>query len=155
MRSWQGLSIRSSSLPEPLNVELFPSSYLRAALIALALLSLCAVLRSALPLFLQAALMLATAVYTLSLLRRHTGLWGRGACSALFWDGAGWIWRRGDERCPVLLRRATIWPGFILLDFCCPRGGGQRTLLLLPDSAASDTLRRLRVYLRHLPVFAE
>lgn len=149
------MSIRSSSLPEPLNVELFSSSYLRAALIALALLSACALLRSALPLFLRMALILAATVYTLYLLRRHTGLWGRAACSALLWDGAGWIWRRGDERCPVLLRRATIWPGFILLDFRCLRGGGQRTLLLLPDSAASDALRRLRVYLRHLPVFAE
>lgn len=149
------MSIRSSSSPEPLNVEVFPSSYLRAALIALALLIAFALLRSAIPTLVQMVLILAVFAWTLNLLRRHTGLWGRADCSALFWDGAGWIWRRGDEHDPVLLRRATIWPGFVLLDFRGARDGGRRVLLLLPDSAAKDALRRLRVYLRHLPVFCE
>jgi len=99
--------------------------------------------------------MFAALVYTQALLRRHTGLWGAADCSALCWDGAGWIWWRGGEQRPVLLQRATIWPGFVLLVFRCARGGGRRALLLLPDSAARDTLRRLRVYLRHLPVFDE
>jgi len=141
-------------LPEPLSVELFPSIYLRAALIALWAVLLFAVWRSALPGVLQGALGLAITSYIVRVLRRHTGLGGRADCSALMWDGAGWQWLCGRERRPVVLLRSTVWPGFLLLNFRCARTGKACVLLLLPDSAATNSLRRLRVYLRHLPVFA-
>lgn len=162
------MSGRSSSSPEPLNVEISPSAILRAALIVLALLVLFALAQAALSPWWRVASSAAVLFYLLYGLRGHTGLWGASACTALRWDGTVWWWRGdgGDE--PILLRRATLWPGFILLEFRIEHMGSarmfsvqaflsrtcsRRVLLLLPDSASAHALRRLRVHLRHLPVF--
>lgn len=149
------MSIRSSSSAEALYVELQPSIYLRIALILLLSLVLLALLRTALPWVLRAVLMLAALIYGARLLRRHTGWWGAPDCSALLWDGAGWSWLRADDWRPMRLQQATLWSGLLVLSFRCARTGARRTLVLLPDSAAAHALRRLRVYLRHLPVFSD
>ena len=148
------MSNRSSSSPAALRVELTPSRRLRAALILVGALALAAVARAALPVPLRLVLAAAVLAEVLLLLRRHTGLWGGRACSGLVWDGAGWLWLCGAEARPALLRRATLWPGLLLLDFRCEGSRRPHPVLLLPDSAAADDLRRLRVYLRHLPVFS-
>lgn len=162
------MSGRSSSSPEPLNVEVSSSAILRAALIVLALLVLFALAQAALSPWWRAASSAVVLFYLLYGLRGHTGLCGALACTALRWDGAVWWWRGGDGDEPVSLRRATLWPGFILLEFRTEHRGStrmfsvstllartrsRRVLLLLPDSASAHALRRLRVHLRHLPVF--
>jgi hypothetical protein len=147
------LSTRSSSLPGPLRIDLRPSLYLRLALIALGALLLAAIVQTALPWSSRCALAVAVSLYLYLLLRCHTGLWAPPACTGLLWDGAVWFWLDGGGQQPVVLQQAALWPGLIALEF--RRAGSRRrcALLLLPDSADADAQRRLRIYLRHLPVF--
>lgn len=144
------MSTKYSPSLSPLDVELFPSLILRALLAALALPAWAAIVLSALPVTLKIALGLMVAGYLALQWRRHGGCRG-----GLRWDGAGWWWRdaRG-EVAPLQLRGATLWPGLLVLDFRAADGGGW-ALVLLPDSAAADELRRLRAVLHHFEVYGE
>jgi hypothetical protein len=129
---------------------------LRAALLLTAAFALLALARTALPWPALALTAVAVCGDTLLALRRHTGWWGKPAATALRWDGSGWLWiDAGGRHTALTLRHATLWRGLILLRFRCAATGKNRVLALLPDSAERDALRRLRVHLRHLPVFAQ
>lgn len=144
------MSTKYSPSLSPLDVELFPSLILRALLAALALPAWAAIALSALPVTLKIALGLMVAGYLALQWRRHGGCRG-----GLRWDGAGWWWR--DARgavAPLRFRGATLWPGLLVLDFRAA-DGSRRALVLLPDSAAADGLRRLRAVLRHFEVYGE
>lgn len=148
------MSIRSSSSPAPLNVELRPSFYLRAALSTLALLVLLALARTALSPFILFALALLVVAATLLALRRHAGYGAAPAYRELVWNGTAWLWRDGSGQwSPLVLEDAVIWPGLLVLNFRCRTSRRRRALVLLADSAEADALRRLRVCLLHLPVF--
>ena len=148
------MSIRYSRSPAPLRVELRPSHYLRLLLIGLGLLALAALAATALQWALRLVLALLVTGYVALSLRHHTGLWGIPACTAIRWDGAIWQWQAGAVEHSVSLQHATLWPGLLVLNFCDTGTRKSRVLVLLPDSAAAVELRRLRVYLNHLPVFA-
>jgi hypothetical protein len=85
------------------------------------------------------------------LLHCHTQLAG-----CLMWRTGGWLWTdyRGAE-CVLELQSAALWPGLIVLRFRVAATGKIRIFTLLHDSFAADMQRRLRVYLRHMPVFAD
>jgi hypothetical protein len=55
----------------------------------------------------------------------------------------------------LLLERATVWPSFIALRFRDRSSGKRQFFTLLPDSLEVDMQRRLRLHLRHMPVFGE
>lgn len=131
-----------------LRIELRPSRILRGALIALAAIVLMAIYRAALPHALQGALGALLVIHLLYSLRRET------RCSGLLsWRSGQWLWMDGHAREHRLyLRAATAWRVSIVLRFR-EQDGGAQVFTLLPDSAARDALRRLRVGLRHMPVF--
>jgi hypothetical protein len=126
---------------------------LRGLLLALTLPLWAAIWLSALPLPLQVLFSIAVAAQLVLQLRNHCGSWGGARCDGLRWDGGGWWWRdRSGGENQARLRHATLWPGLLVLNFL-DNAGRRRALVLLPDSAAADELRRLRVYLRHADVF--
>jgi membrane-bound toxin of toxin-antitoxin system len=144
------LSIKSSLSLEPLRLELKPSGYLRIALSLLALGALGAIFYSAIDGYLRllcAALLL---VHWRILLRRHSRLSGH-----LIWGSGGWLWVEPARENLLLLMHATVWPGFIALRFRDGSSGKQLFFSLLPDSLEVDMQRRLRLHLRHMPVFGE
>lgn len=53
---------------------------------------------------------------------------------------------------PVRLRQATVWQWLVLMNFDSERTGRCFSIQLFPDSCDKESLRRLRVILRHLPV---
>ncbi len=51
------------------------------------------------------------------------------------------------------LTQATVWPWLVVMNFRCLAEGRRYSVIVLPDSAGLDCRRRLRVLLRHLPVW--
>lgn len=72
----------------------------------------------------------------------------------LVW-GSIWSWIDSSDSKRVLqLRHATVWPAFIALRFYDEERQRHIDFTLLPDSfPLMDDSRRLRVHLRHFPVF--
>jgi hypothetical protein len=117
-------------------------------LLAVGALAALALLVSGASIALKLALLAALGLYLTLLFRRQR----RPRCRGLRWDGERWLLIGADGRSAALcLHRAVVWPLLLVLEF---RGTGRReSVLLLPDSAEPEQLRRLRVYLRHLPVY--
>ena len=65
------------------------------------------------------------------------------------------VWRLQFSDCQrvVELRSATVWRYLMAMNFACAETGRVYHLVLLSDSGDRHQLRRLRVLLRHLPVF--
>ena len=62
-------------------------------------------------------------------------------------SASGWVIVRAGVTEPVrLLPDSSVWPWLMVLRFASPTG--TRVLVLLPDSAPAERLRRLRVALR-------
>lgn len=64
-----------------------------------------------------------------------------------------WCLQFSDCQRVVELRSATVWRYLIAMNFACAETGRVYHVVLLPDSGDRHQLRRLRVLLRHLPVF--
>jgi hypothetical protein len=144
------LSIKSSLSLEPLRLELKPSRYFRIALSLLALGALGAIFHSAIDGYLRwlcAALLL---LHWSILWRRHSR-----SAGCLIWDSSGWLWIAAARENVLLLEHATVWPGFIALRFRDQSSAKRQFFTLLPDSLEVDMRRRLRLHLRHMPVFGE
>lgn len=142
------MSTSSSNSPVALTVELHPSRWLRFWLAVLGLVAFAAILHSGAPSLLAVPLILFTWLYLTLLSRRARSPRWR----ALRWDGERWLRISADGRsCVVRLRRAVVWPLLMVLELQGP--GGKERLVLWPDSAGPDLQRRLRVCLRHLPVY--
>lgn len=144
------MSTRSSPSPAPLRVELYPSRRLQGLLVALAVFIQLAILQAAVPLSLRLALSAALSLHLLHLLRVAARCRG-----CLSWRGEYWLWAGGGASAGrfLRLRQATAWPGLIVLRFREWPRGAEEVFVLLPDSAAPDAQRRLRIALRHMPVF--
>ena len=125
-------------------IELKPSRWLGLLLLGMAVLALVAIGRAALPVPVQ--LTLGVAVIGLA---AWGGLRARlGTGLRLAADGR--LQCRDDTmewRDAEVLGDSFVSTGLIVLRYR-PAGGPVRTLTLLPDSAAADGLRRLRVSLR-------
>lgn len=143
------MSNRFSPSPAPLSVELRPSTHLRNALIGGGCAAGAAICHADLPWWLRGILLACAAFYLASTLQRQARLRG-----TLRWRDGGWSWRdcEGAEQ-SLRLREAVLWPGLIALDFVDAENGRRWPLTIVADSADADSLRRLRVCLRHLPVF--
>lgn len=148
MRSWQGLSTRSSHFQEPLRLELSVSQRLRLALSGLAAFALCAIFFAAIPPVPRLTLVVLLLIHLAWLLRRQARLVGY-----LLWRGDDWSWIDGACERTLLLQQATVWPALIVLRFREPSNGRTWVFTLLADSCESDMQRRLRVFLRLMPVF--
>ncbi len=146
------MSKRSSNSPTPLALELRPSRWLAAAQIGAALLALAALLRGGLPLSLKLFAVVLLPLVVLMSLRLQGLLGGRAPCRALRRESGRWLWIGADGRSvAVRLLRAVVWRHLVVMHFEAP--GGRRSLCLLPDSLDADAMRRLRLSLRHLPVY--
>ena len=78
---------------------------------------------------------------------------GAGLLHAVgFADGQWQLYRR-DDVVSVYLVQSTIWSWLVVLNFRESRTRKSHALVLWPDSADRQQLRRLRVVLRHLPVY--
>lgn len=136
--------------PVALSVEIVPSRVSRACLILVAAAAAAAVLHAAIPWPAKLA-----AIGALSAIALWTGCSQSRSRGRLRWR-EGWTWTGGDgDERPLRLRSATLWPGLIVLDFAFADARGGLTLTLWRDSLDADAARRLRIHLRHSPVFAE
>ncbi len=104
---------------------------------------------SALPLALRLLLAAAVCARLVFWLRHQRVLRG-----VLLWRDGCWFWVDDGGEYSLQLRAATLWPGLIVLRMR-ESTGRSRVFTLLADSSDRDAQRRLRVCLRHLPVFAE
>jgi len=59
---------------------------------------------------------------------------------------------RGGVSVPIELRGLTVWPWLIVLNYRLEQCRWEQSLVLFDDSARPDSLRQLRVILRHLPL---
>lgn len=144
------MSTKSSFSPEPLRLELKPSRYLRIALSVLALCALAAILHCALNIYLRGSCAVFLLLHWRALLRRYAQSPG-----CLLWQSDTWLWIGTTHERVLALRHATLWPGLIVLRFCEEGSGTARTFSLLPDSLTHEMQRRLRMHLRHMPVFVD
>lgn len=145
--------MKFSPSPTALSVEIRPSRIFCFALSTVALFALAAIFHATVPIVLRAWLATAALLYAWFCLRTHRRQRGR-----LLWH-EGWIWIRFDGvECALQLRSATLWPGLIVLQFRDLQTDAAKTrrsltFTLWRDSLDSEAARRLRVYLRHAPVF--
>jgi hypothetical protein len=65
-----------------------------------------------------------------------------------------WLLIFSDRSCVVRLQTATVLPWLVVMVFRCEHTQRRYDLLLFPDSVDRDQFRRLRVMLKHLPVYA-
>ncbi|HSB96901.1 MAG TPA: protein YgfX [Spongiibacteraceae bacterium] len=144
------MSTKSSFSPEPLRLELKPSRYLRIALSLLALCAVMAILHSALNIYVRCSCVVFLLLHWRALLQRHAQSPG-----CLLWQSDTWLWSGATHENLLTLRHATVWPGLIVLRFCEEGSGKTRVFSLLPDNLTSDMQRRLRMHLRHMPVFGD
>jgi hypothetical protein len=122
-----------------------------AALFGLALCALAAIFLSAVDWRGQLLCALLLLAHLGLLLHRH-----RQQSGYLIWRASGWLWidRQGEE-CVLDLQSTSVWPSLIVLRFRTAKTGKVCTFTLLRDSLAVDAQRRLRIYLRHMPVFVD
>jgi hypothetical protein len=125
-----------------------PSRALNFALTAISMGAGAALFYADLPVLVRiaaAALALSYAAYCRHLQARQRG--------RLQWRET-WLWQpqEGVERM-LQLRSATLWPGLIVLVFRDAATRRALTFALWRDSLHADDGRRLRVSLRHAPVF--
>lgn len=136
------------SYAAPLCIDLRPSRRLQGLFLLVLMLALAAPWLSRLPVAAAAGLDLGLLLWAYPQWRR-LGLRSDHAVVALYWDAQGfWTLRQrdGSETTAQLQPRWRATPRFISLPFKSDKG--RHSLLLLPDSAHRELLRRLRVRLR-------
>ncbi len=143
------MSISFSPTPNALRVEIRSSNHVFAVLSVVALIATAAIFHAQLswPLrFSFIGLIGAYTGYCWRVQKRQRGM--------LQWhSGWSWIDDKNVKR-TLQLRHATVWPGLIALRFYDAGRKRHIAFTLLPDSFVStDDARRLRVHLRHFPVF--
>ncbi|MEX1032067.1 MAG: protein YgfX [Cellvibrionaceae bacterium] len=126
-----------------LSVQLRPSMQLVVFLVASHLLAALAVWFSALPWWLCLLVDVAVLADLLWSLRQHYRL---GRRQLRYVDGRWWLADHRGEESLELIGEYLVTPWLLVLRF--KRSAGSATLVLPPDSAATDDLRRLRVLLR-------
>ena len=68
--------------------------------------------------------------------------------------GQGWLLGLATGReLPAELVQATVWPWLVVMNFRCQISGRRYAAIVLPDSATPGCRRKLRVLLRHSPVW--
>lgn len=127
----------------PLHLRVSPSRWLRAGLAAGVLLALVAPWLSGIrPSFAA----LCDGVVLVLLIAERAVLTDRSPVE-LHLTGSGWVIERAGDRQPVrLLPDSCVWPWLMVLRFASP--AGSPVVVLLPDSAPAESLRRLRAALR-------
>ena len=129
-------------------LELRPSRLLLASGSGAHLLAGVAVVVCSLPLWIKAGLIVAIALALGRFTWRYGYRRGRGFIARIELLDGVWRLETGDGT----LHRAGLTdgyahPGIVILNFRL-ESGGRRSLVLLPDAADSEALRRLRVWLR-------
>jgi hypothetical protein len=66
----------------------------------------------------------------------------------------GWLLVLSEREQVVELLQTTVWPWLMVMNFRDRHSGQRYSVLILPDSADPQQQRRLRVMLRHLPLWA-
>lgn len=131
----------------PLHVALRPSRLGAAAAAALHLAAAVAALDAPVP-WLAAGLLAVVALSARAAVRAWLRRTGRGAVRAFSRDGAGRWWvEAGGDPVPAELAAPPVVTG-PLVALSLRSGGARWDLVLLPDSADPDALRRLRAALR-------
>lgn len=78
---------------------------------------------------------------------------GKKPLDALGFADSQWQLYREEELVTVELVQSTVWTWLVVLNFREADSRKKHSLVLWPDSANEQQLRRLRIVLRHLPVY--
>ena len=70
-------------------------------------------------------------------------------------NDSGWSLGLADRLIAADLVQATVWPWLVVMNFRCRLSGRRYAVIVLPDSADTECRRKLRVLLRHWPVWSE
>lgn len=132
-----------------LEVELKPSSWIRFFFFLVQFFAVLAITMLASPWLWVALLIWAGLIW------RYRYLLSQQGAIKLKWDGAGWHYRSG-ERCEQLrLNHAVIWSWLVILNTSKADNSQHIPIVIFPHQCDVEQLRRLRVILRHQPVFGE
>ena len=131
-----------------LTIEPHPSRLLLACGGGAHVLASVAVLVSGVPPWIKASFVVGIALGLVRFVWRYGHRRGRGFIARLELLDDAWRLETGDGM-PHRARLTSGYahPGIVILNFRL-ESGGRRSLALLPDAADSETLRRLRVWLR-------
>lgn len=136
-------------MPGNLDVRLQPSRYLSILLISITVLACACVLWSRLPVLLTLAIVVAAVVLCAAALRRHCLLSAPDSIRGIAYRGEHWYLQFGEQQlAATLLPTSTVTDSLLVLNFRLQIGGNMANLILLPDAAAADSLRRLKAMLR-------
>ncbi len=139
-------------MPASLNVRVAPSRYLLMFLLSIALLAVACVCLSAVPPALQLIALTFVGVISTFALRRHYFLSADDSIHALRYRQEQWYLQLRDaEVTATLLPSSTLTNSLLVLNFRIDNSGKKANLVLLPDSAAADSLRQLKSVLRFSP----
>lgn len=136
-------------MPAGLSVEIRPSRYLLRLLITITVLACVCAWLSDMPPGLRLTVLACVAVIGASALRRHYFLHARDSIYALGYHNEQWYLRlRNAEVAATLLPTSTLTNWLLVLNFRIDDNGRKANLILLPDSAALDSMRQLKAVLR-------
>ncbi len=136
-------------MPNSLNVSVTPSRYLLLLLISVAVLACYCVWQSAAPVAVKLVMHACVVVITVSALRQHYFLRARNSIYALRWRQQQWYLQlHSEELEATLLPTSTLTNSLLVLNFRVDNNGKILSLILLPDSATRDSLRRIKSTLR-------
>ena len=135
------------------SLQLSLSRWLRGYIAALHLLLLLAVCCLPLPQALLLAAFLTVVLHWRYCQRRYLCVEHKLWVARIDYRQPRWQLSTGGQCTEVWLKQATVWRWLVVLNFYSESGGGHYPLILWPDSADRDSLRRLRSCLRHMPVY--
>lgn len=72
----------------------------------------------------------------------------------IHWVDDSWLLLVAGQQHSAQLLQATVWSWLIVLNFRCRDSGCRYSVMVLPDSTDVEQRRRLRVIIRHMPVWA-
>ncbi len=136
-------------MPISLSVRITPSRYLLGLLVAIAVVACFCVWQSSTPLIFGLAMTCCVAALLGSALRQHYFLRARSSIYALRCRQQQWYLQlHSGEVAATLLPGSTLTNSLLVLNFRVDNSGKKLNLILLPDSAARDSLRQLKSALR-------
>lgn len=136
-------------MPASFSIQVIPSRYLLALLITITLLATVCVYLNGMPLVLRSLALVFVGTVSATALRRHYLLRADDRVQALSYRHEQWYLQLRDAEVSVeLLPTSTLTNFLLVLNFRLEDTGKKANLVLLPDSATTDSLRQLKAVLR-------
>lgn len=136
-------------MPNSLNVSITSSRYLLALLVSIAALACLCVWQNALPADLKLPMTICVVAMSGLVLRQHYFFRARNSVYALRCRDKQWYLQlHNGEVAATLLPTSTLTNALLVLNFRVDNNGKELSVILLPDSTARDSLRKLKSMLR-------